>query len=118
MPFRLYKMGLEGKVAVANMAFINCALAVILYHVHIQSEGSRAAAEVALFAVGVLGFPVGWLAMIFFASPAPDPLGFFFAMIFLPLNAYVWGKTVEAIVRRLKARKTPRASGDQDSSNP
>jgi len=118
MPFRLYKMGLEAKVAVANMALINCALAVILYHVHIQSEGSRATAEIAQITIAVLGCPVGWIGMLYVMSAHQYPFGFFQLMIFLPLNAYVWGKTVEAIVRRLKARRARRLSGDQGTSCP
>jgi len=110
-------MGLEAKVAVANMALINCALGVILYDVHIQSEGSRAAAEVAMIAIVVLGSPVGWFPL-FCPGAFGDPIAMFLAMIFLPLNAYVWGKTVEAIVNWHKARKTPRTSGDHESPCP
>jgi hypothetical protein len=111
-------MGLEAKVAVANMALINCALAIILYDVRIQSEGSRAAAEVALFAVWILGFPVGWIATFFCTMGGPDPVFFTLLAVFLTLNAYVWGKTVEVIVRRHKAHRDRRLSGDQESPCP
>lgn len=118
MQFRLYKMGIEGKVAVANMALINCALAVILYHVHIQSEGSRAAAEIASGAMIVLGFPVGGISLIGSSMHGPDVMFFTLLAIFLPLNAYVWGYTVAAIVSSHKARRARRLSGDQESPCP
>jgi len=119
MPFRLYKMGLEAKVAVANMALINCALAIILYDVHIQSEGSRAAAEIAQITIAVLGCPAGWFSLLGAGTVSgPPAMAMLLAMIFLPLNAYVWGKTVEVIVRRHKAHRDRRLSGDQESPCP
>ncbi len=118
MPFRLYKMGLEAKVAVANMTLVNCALVMILFSLYIESEGWQAAANVARIGIAVLGFPVGWISLLCVTSGGPDVMSFALLAICLTLNAYVWGKVMAAIVRRFKTQKTCPTSGDRDSSCP
>ncbi len=107
MPLRLYKMGIEGKVAVINLALIGCALAVILHTVDINPFFMDArwviAREAATIAIAVLGFPMGWIAVLGLSTNGPDETVFVLLMIFLPLNAYVWGYVVGAIVRLRKA---------------
>jgi len=105
-------MGMRAKVAVANLAVINCALTVILFSMHIQSEGWIAAAEVAQAAIAVLGFPVGWLSLLGLTMNGPDEVFFTLLSVFLPLNAYVWGDMVTVFARLFKACKTRPTSGD------
>ena len=116
MRFRLLRMGIEGKVAVANLALIGCALLVVLASVHNRSEGWFAAGTVAYAVVAVLGFPAGWFAMLGeTASGLSGPPMFVFMLgaIFLPLNAYLWGYVVAAIVRRCrKSHNACRSTAD------
>lgn len=108
MGFRLFRMGIEGKVAVANLALIGCALVVILLNGPGGTDVWYSAGGIAYLAVAVLGFPVGWISIIFASVHEPGPGLLFLGPIFLPLNAYVWGYTVAAIRRQTRARKARR----------
>ena len=101
MGFRLFRMGIEGKIAVANLALIGCALCVVRASIYIRSEGWLAARAVAEVAVAVLGFPVGWISALG-GDTGGSPMVFILGAIFLPLNAYLWGYVVAAVVRRCR----------------
>ena len=67
---------------------------------------------VGVFTLAVLSFPVGWLGALFGTCA---PLGGFALIIFIPLNAYLWGYATASIQRSSKARKAAklkRTSGD------
>jgi len=84
---------------VANLLLVGCALAVILAAVHIGTDGWYAAGEFASVVVAILGFPVGWISMLG-ASTCDSGEIFILGAVFLPLNAYLWGYIVAAVVRR------------------
>ena len=101
MRLRLFRMGIEGKIAVANLALIGCALCVVRASISIRSEGWRAASAVAEVAVAVLGFPVGWISVLG-GDTGGSEMVLILGAIFLPLNAYLWGYVVAAVVRRCR----------------
>jgi hypothetical protein len=93
----LYKMGLAAKIAVANMAMMCCALAVFRYSMD-QPPPEKFSLPAGT-AIGILAFPVGWLATLSAAMDDPGVGLAFGAVIFLPLNAYVWGYSLAPLVR-------------------
>jgi len=89
MPFRLYKMTLDGKIAVANMLLI---IAVFLVF-PLTSYGSGGLPDpVGVLAILVLTFPVGWLSAFFLNHFRDQPLlAVVLVAVFVVLNAYLWG---------------------------
>jgi len=119
MRLRLFKLGLEGKVAVTNLLLIGCALAVVRIGIalgfpeldaHAQHELWATAGAIAWIMVVVLSFPVGWLSAVL--GSGDSFMVTILAAVFLPLNAYLWGYVVAAIVKWRRARKAqPDKSG-------
>ncbi len=108
MKLRLYKMGIEGAVAVVNLSLIGVAL--VAFRVafpkgfidHNAASATRLlVADLVWFAVHVLSFPVGWLGYLLDGSDH----WLLTAPIYIPLNAYVWGYTVAAIRRKRRRRQ-------------
>jgi hypothetical protein len=106
MKLRLFRMGLEGKVAVANLSLLGCALIVMFGPQAWMNEGSLAVAGVAYVVAAVLTFPAGWMAAVY----GPPLLVFAIGAIMFPLNAYLWGYTVAAFVRWIRRRADRRAT--------
>jgi len=104
--FRLYKMSLEGKIAVANMLLI---LAVVLvYPRMLSSYGSDVLFDpVGVLAVAALTFPVGWLGGYLFSKFCDQPLlAVVLLGVFWVLNAYFWGIVLAKLVRAVRARRS------------
>jgi hypothetical protein len=112
MQIRLFKMGIEGKVAVANLVLLGLALAVL--RVAFPEEVARettSTGEVALayglgITIAVLSFPVGWLSLLFSTTHGHE-IEIIAAMVYFPLNAYLWGYIVAAVARWRKRRSKP-----------
>ncbi len=107
MRFRLFKMGIEGKVATANLGLVGLVLVAFLIRFpsgivdhDMASKGMLVFASVLEVILAVFSFPVGWLSMLFIGVSGPPVT----AVIFVPLNAYLWGYIVAAVVRRRKSR--------------
>jgi len=101
-------MGIEGAIAVANLILMGAALLVLLamfpdgLDYGSATKGEILVAETVKIVVVVLAFPVGWISC--FVEPVHGPP--LTAMVFVPLNAYVWGYSVAAFLRFLKARRS------------
>ena len=118
MRWRLFRMGIEGKVAFANLGLVGLALAAFLIafpdgvvHHDSTSEGMLAFASILQVMLAVLSFPVGWLS---FLLDGMHGLGVT-AVIFVPLNAYLWGYIVAAVVKWRKSRPQGASSADDTS---
>jgi hypothetical protein len=113
MRFRFFKLpGFEGRVAIANLLLIGFMLVThliafpeIWVDVDKTSPRMRMFDDVLFGVVIVLAFPVGWLSMMDYHALA--------SVIFLPLNAYLWGYAAAAIIHWRKNRHLRR----QVSSN-
>ena len=105
MSFRFFKMGFEGKVAVANLASVGACLLVILLEAHLQSDAWRSAGAVAEKLMVVLAFPVGWLSFLASTVSGPPLMEYVLLTIFLPLNAFLWGYTAAAAIQWRRRRK-------------
>ena len=119
MRLRLFKMGTEGKVAVANLALMSAALLVFLItfpNAEVKydsaSEGELLVARAVGIIVAVLAFPVGWVSAILGGVSDPPVT----AVIFVPLNAYMWGYVVAAFLRWRKARRSQSSSPGEEPS--
>jgi hypothetical protein len=118
MRFSLFKLRLEGIVAVINLGLVGVVLLTFLIAfpegVVDQNTTSRngllldSTLDVLL---AILTFPVEWLTLPF----TPMDGAPFTALIFVPLNTYFWGYVTAAIVRRYKAR---RGKGNTAPANP
>ena len=113
MRLRLYKMEIEGKVAVANLGLVGLVLVVFLIadgvvNTDTTSEGMLTFKFVLHAIIMVLTFPVGWLSNMCTGVSGPPVT----AVIFVPLNAYLWGYIVAAVVRRRKSRRECAGSAD------
>jgi len=113
-------MGIESKVAVANLSLIGLALVVILLCMISDPERWQATIEVAHWAIAVLGFPIGSfglaLALRAHGSYWDYVVEYAVFAAFLITNAYMWGGVVGAVVRWRDGRKARRRSDDSDSS--
>lgn len=105
MKLRLFRMGIVGKVAVANLWAVGIALLVGYLGRGSQSGGWATAADIAQIAVIVLSFPVGWIAIL---HPVGGPTIFDLVLLVtcLPLNAYFWGYAVATLEKRHKISKS------------
>ena len=106
MPFRLYKMSLEGKIAVANMLLIF--VVVLAYPRTLTPYGSDVLPDATgVFALGALTFPVGWLGWYFLGKFCDQPLlAVVLVVVFVVLNAYFWGFVLAKLVRAVRARRS------------
>ena len=116
MRFRWFKMGIEGKVAVANLGLVGLVLVALLItfpdgviRVDETSEGMLAFLDAIEVALMVLTFPVGWFPQVFSGMLHHPPMT---TVIFVPLNAYFWGYIVATLVRWRKSRRKPTCSAD------
>ena len=116
MRLRLWRMDTEGKIAVGNLGLTAIAILVVLLITTLSDGHPGPTASmfrvVGVFALAVLSFPVGWLGVLFGTCA---PLGGFALIIFIPLNAYLWGYVAASIQRSSNARKAAklkRTSGD------
>lgn len=107
MRVRLSRVGIEGKVAVANLGLVGLVLAgrLIAFPDGLvdqgsTSEGMLAFASILNVTLTVLSFPVGWLSLLFTGMHGPPVT----AVIFVPLNAYLWGYIVAAVVKWRNSR--------------
>ena len=98
MTFRLYKMDRIGKVAFANMMLIVLALVVVLIAVHARSDGWNTPGGIAWLVSEGLGLPLSLIAMLFDTTCQPSETAFILRMIFLPINAYLWGHVVDGFI--------------------
>ena len=115
MRFRLFRMGIEGAIAVGNLSLLGIAMLVYLAtsppagaDYDSAGSGEFLVAYVMTRAVLVLTFPVGWLGWLVSYGELLT------AVIFVPLNAYLWGYTVAAIVRPRKPRRPTCHKSDAD----
>ena len=110
MELRLYKMGPEAKVAVANLLLLD--LLMVLMHLMAQpgEPPLDAVTPPVLAALALLTFPVGWVAWAIevWLGPPPLPLS---TPVFVILNAYFWGYAVAAIRRRWWANAVQKSNG-------
>lgn len=125
MQLRLFKMSLEGKVAVANLALVG--LALLAYRItcprndvelFCSSKEMLAFVHAMEVMIVIFSFPVGWSSLLQPGVSGP-PIT---APIFVPLNAYFWGYLVAAIVRRRQARSDAivlrKLAGDDGAPKP
>jgi len=107
VPFRLYKMSLESKIAVANMLLI---IAVVLvYPRTLSSYGSDVLpGPVGVLAFCALTFPLGCTLGGYFLSKFCDQplLAVVLFVVFVVLNAYFWGFVLAKLVRAGRARRS------------
>ena len=104
MRFHLYKMTLEGKIAVANMLLIHAVVLVLRVSAcPILCSGGPLPSATATLALAALTFPVGWLSVLFADEFCGQPL---LAVVFVPLNAYFWGYVLAKLVRAVRARRS------------
>ena len=107
MLFRLYKMTLEGKIAVANMLLI---LAVVLvYPRTLSSYGFDVLpGPVGVLAFCALTFPLGCTLGGYFLSKFCDQplLAVVLFVVFVVLNAYFWGYVLAKLVRAVRAPRS------------
>ena len=111
MRWHLYKMSLEGAIAVANLVLIGIILAVfmaafpegVVYHDR-ATKAELMLAYILEVALIVLAFPVGWASALLDGGTLPQ-LTLMLAIVFVPLNAYLWGYVGAAIVRFVRARR-------------
>lgn len=127
MEFRLFRMSIKGKVAVANLLLVDCALVVLMIQARLVPEYYPRPVAIADTAMAVLSFPVGWFTMFLvdtMVSMAVLPTGWFdvpafsaqaevwtyvFDAVSLPLNAYLWGYVVATFIRWRKQRRPSNA---------
>lgn len=119
MRVRLYKMRLEGWVAVGNLLLVGLALGTFLVAfpdltVNVDTASPRMLAldSAINVALAILTFPVGWLSDLFRLGVSGPPIT---AVIFVPLNAYLWGYVAAALIKWGRARKA-RHRGAADSA--
>ncbi len=98
MGFHLYKMTLQGKIAVANLTVMGLAM-LILEHGH--GAWQRQISDVLETIVIVMMFPFGGFG--FMCAAGNMSIGMIAGVCAtVILNAYFWGYVVDAIVRRVK----------------
>ncbi len=109
MVLRLYKMSLQGAVAVCNLTLLGIALLVwigtfpeLVVNLARATETQLVVDRVLWTAVAVLTTPLGWLIPEICVGPADALLA---AMIVVPVNAYLWGWAIAALCRRVKGRR-------------
>lgn len=107
MRFRLFRMGIEGKVAVVNLGLFGLVLTAYLIafpggQIDVDStpKNMLRLASILWVAIIVLSFPVGWLSILLMFVTTDILLASFTVFIFVPLNAYLWGYVVAAVIRR------------------
>ena len=99
MGFRLFRMGIEGKVAVINLGLFGLVLtAHLIAFPGAVINGDSTPKDMLLLACILLSVPVGWLSIQFSLTFGVEAL--LTAVIFVPLNAYLWGYVVAAVIRR------------------
>jgi len=105
MKWRLYRMEMEGKIAVCNLGLLLIVLLVFLatfpeaYVNHnTATETEFLIADSVFVAAAILIFPVGWLSNAGMGVSGPPV----FCFIFVPLNAYLWGYSFAALFRVFK----------------
>lgn len=108
MRVNLSKPRLHGVVAIINLALIGMILLTFLVAfpggVVDQDTTSRNGlllASTLEILLAVLSFPLGWLSLLFRAGVSGPPWA---AVIFVPLNAYLWGYIAAAVVNWRKTR--------------
>ena len=118
MQFRWFKMGIKGKVAVANLSLVGLVLVTLLiaFPPYGSTKGVRGEmrplASVLNGTLMVLTFPVGWCMCLFILFDNLLPGLRFGGVIPVLLNAYFWGAVVAAVMRRRKSRRNPTCSAD------
>lgn len=117
MRLNLYRMKLEGWIAVANLCLIGVALLAFRMTFPRSSVNTATASQHELMlasgveiTVVVLSFPVGWLSCL---GSAVSPL---LTVVFVPLNAYVWGYSLAALIRWCRKRRAPPTCPSKDST--
>ena len=97
MPFRLFKMDIQGKVAVANLLLVGNLPGVDAFSAtRVLRKASQWWRLLPNTRWRFWFFPVGWLAQTSHGL---------FSVIFVPLNAYLWGKVVETILEKTQEEK-------------
>ena len=112
MRWRLYRMDLERKIAVGNLALPAIVLVVFLATfrdggLHTATEAERIVHGGVTIAMAILTFPVGWFPAFLGSSGASVAL-----VVFVPLNAYLWGYAAAAFIRLLKRRRLARQDNE------
>jgi hypothetical protein len=105
--FRIYKMSLEGKIAVANMLLIIAVFLVfprtiyflVPYNITVMPDLDG------VLALAALTSPVGWLGRFLLDKFCDQPLlAVVLVVVFVVLNAYFWGYVLAKLVRAVRAR--------------
>lgn len=113
--FRLYRMSLEGKIAVANLILIGLLIVIYVmvfpnadidwYNTTPLQSFLKKTLEVVISA---LAFPVGWFSYVIDPPSGPSLA----AVLFVPLNAYLWGHTLAAVYRRCRKQSHRSTNAD------
>lgn len=111
MRINVFRMGLRNWVALANLALFGLALVVYLVSDPTCVDECKlpwpphvTLARAAEVLGAVISFPVGWLSAIGGSVSHPFESRVALAVVFVPLNAYLWGFLTEAIIRRVQKR--------------
>lgn len=118
MEFHLWRLTLQGKIAMGILSVIGVLLAVarIIYPAHyIYSAGSLYESDILSTPIGwgiaVLTFPLGWIS----EDVCDIDTNFWtigMTALLIMLNAYLWGFFVAAIVRRCNRGKSDQANSE------
>ena len=115
MRLRLFRMGIEGKVAVANLSLVGLNMIVRL----IAFPGGMVhGAPITMYPIALvlelmfagLTFPIGFLAMCVTWEWGSGPVFAVATAICVPLNAYLWGYVAATIMGRRGAGRTAASS--------
>lgn len=123
MAFHLYKMTLQGKIAMANLTAIGLAAVsfLLIYPKGLYSDAMMAHRQWADFfivVVMVVSFPVGWVGGFLgdsFCCLGGHIIDF---PLSVPLNAYLWGYVGEALARRRRQRQKSKPPADAPPNHP
>ena len=111
--FTLYKMTMQGKIAVFNLVAVGIVLLALMI---LSPPGESNGAEIVPwketigsilgFVLVILVFPLGWLIAPFLLAEGPcvGPI------ILFPLNAYLWGHLLKRIVLKSRRNREERDS--------
>lgn len=95
-------MNKAGAIAVANMSCIGliCALHLYLFpggvvHTNLEPHWKFVIDNVIIFSALILAFPAGWIGGLL----SPPPGAPWLVVVFVPINAYLWGWAGEAAWR-------------------
>lgn len=105
MQFHLYKMTLQGRIAVAILALIGLSMATYLVlfpkgYVTGNDWRHQVMAVLGVMSAILSCFPIGWLGWMLGDGGFIE--GIVIIGLFMILNAYLWAYTIAAIVRRVK----------------